>query len=419
MPRKANKKTEEKETGAPQVATPNVTAFLDMTEDVGFSAIGSTDTSNVADYLPTFLPSIDLIMGGGIPFKRFSEVYGAEKAGKSTFMLHLTEIASMLGVPTVWIDTEGTTGEDRFNDFNIDKRYVKHFVPEKLGKGNILSIEKVDEIIETMMDKYISNSAMDNVPVLCIWDGVAGTISEEEANTAMEDEGRRGRQASAVTKLVKRVAPKLVNCNMSVVVTNQVRANMDGMAFSKKEKRAANVKALEHAESVRLEIKATKPTKGMTAISRGVVDNGGNNKTGAVVNFTADKSKDGVSSQSTQYEVYSSNVISRDPYINLQGLDFSSCLFTDALGANIIKKAGAYYKFITKNGEVITKHKDELLTEFHENDELLQDLFEQTLVFYFPHRYPAMNNRNIDITKFKYWSDTLTEKYKGVTTGDL
>ena len=46
-------------------------AFLDMAQDVGFSAMGSTDASDITDYLPTFIPSLDLILGGGVPFRRF------------------------------------------------------------------------------------------------------------------------------------------------------------------------------------------------------------------------------------------------------------------------------------------------------------------------------------------------------------
>lgn len=397
-------------------------AFLDMTKKVGFSAIGSTDTSNIGDYLPTFIPSLDLITGGGIPFRRLTEIYGSPGAGKSTFMVYLTKIASTLGVPVIWIDTEGTTGEDRMYELDIDMDYVSIFSPKESldKKKEILSVEKVDEIIESVMNSYMDNDKMTDLPAVVVWDGIGATVSEEEATTDIDKEGRLGRQAQAITKLVKRVSPKLVNCNMALLVTNQVRANVGGMPFAPKTTRASGAKALDHAESLRLALTRGKQITGMTAISRGVVDNKGRNETGHEVKFKADKSKDGVSGQSTTLDIYTSKVISNDPFVDLVGLDYVDCLFTDALGTNnIVKQAGAYYTFTPKTGEPIRKYKDDLLIMFKQNDDLLQDLFEQTLMFYFPHRYPAMNNKNIDITKWKYWSDTLTDKYKGVTKGRL
>lgn len=419
MPTKKTKKS----TKATKTTNAGVSAFLDMTKKVGFSAIGSTETSNINDFLPTFIPSLDLITGGGIPFRRLTEVYGAPQAGKSTFMIYLTKVAASLGVPVIWIDTEGTTGDDRMYEFDIDMNYVSIFSPKDSldKKKEILSVEKVDSIIETVIDRYIENDDMEDLPAIVIWDGIGATVAEEEATTDIDKEMRIGRQAQAITRLVKRVSPKLVNCNMALLVTNQVRANVGGMAFAPKTTRASGAKALDHAESLRLSLAKAGKLSGMTAISRGVVDNNGSNETGNKVKFKADKSKDGVSGQSTTLEVYTSSVISEDPYINLDGLDYANCLFTDALGTKqIINQSGAYYSFITKNGEEYRERgKDKLLILFEQNDELLQDLFEQTLMFYFPHRYPAMNNKNIDITKFKYWSDTLTDKYAGVTRGRL
>jgi RecA/RadA recombinase len=413
-------KTKKKETKADTNMNAGVSAFLDMTKSVGFSAIGSTDVSDVADYLPTFIPSLDLITGGGIPFKRFNEVYGSAGAGKSTLMVHLTMIASKLGVPVIWIDTEGTTGQERMSSLGIDNRYVQIFSPSTLGKKGILSIEKVDEIIESVMDRYLDNDAMENVPALVVWDGVAVTISEEEATTAIDAEGRRGRQAQAVTKLIKRVSPRLSNCNMSILVTNQVRANMNGAVFAPKTARAGGAKALDHAESLRLALTRTKTLTGKTAISRGVVDNGSKNHTGHMVKFTADKSKDGVSEQSTNLDVYTSELVSEEPYVELSGLDYAECIFTDAVGAGVIKAGGGgYYTFTKKDGTEVRGRRLNILTYLHTDDDLMKDLFTQTLMFYFPRRYPAMGNKNIDITKWKYWTDDLTNKYEGVTSGRL
>ena len=411
------KKTTKTETKADPISD-GAMAFLDMSKDVGFSAMGSTNASDISDYLPTFIPSLDLIMGGGIPFRRFNEIYGAAGVGKSTFLVYLTMIASQLGIPIFWIDTEGTTGDNRLAEFDVDMRYVKVFDPTQLAANEIMSIEKIDEIIESLVQNYVKNPEYNNTPSIIFWDSVAGTISQEEADTEIDKEGRRGRSASALTKLTKRVTPMLNKCNISIIVTNQVRSNLNAISsFVKQTTRASNAKSLDHAETIRLGLDRLKSLTGMTAISRGVVDNNGRNKVGHIVKFTADKNKAGVSEQTTRLDDYTSELISEEPYVNLSGFDFPECISTDAIGAGVISNTGGYYTFITKNGEKIKKRRKEFLVELHQNDELVKDLFTQTLSFYFPERYPAINNKNIDITKFKYWTPELTEKYHGVTKG--
>ena len=393
-------------------------AFLDMAQDVGFSAMGSTDASDITDYLPTFIPSLDLIMGGGVPFRRFNEIFGAAGVGKSTFLVYLTMIASQLGIPIFWIDTEGTTGDNRLAEFDVDMRYVKVYDPTKLAANEIMSIEKIDTIIESLVKNYLNNPEYNSTPSIIFWDSVAGTISQEEAETAIDKDGRMGRSANALTKLTKRVTPMLNKCNISIIVTNQVRSNLNAFSsFQKQTTRASNAKSLDHAETIRLGLDRLKTLTGMTAISRGVVDNNGRNKVGHEVKFTADKNKAGVSEQTTKLDDYTSELISENPYLNLSGFDFPECITTDAIGAGVISNTGGYYTFITKDGEKIKKRRKDFLVMLHSDDELMKDLFTQTLEFYFPERYPAINNKNIDITKFKYWTPELTEKYRGVTKG--
>lgn len=414
---KATKTTKEKSS---EVVEDNLSTILDIGKDIGFSPIGSTDTSDVHDYLPTFIPSLDAIIGGGFPFRRFSEVFGAAGAGKSTLLVYMTMIASKLGIPIFWVDTEGTTGSDRLSDFDVDMRYVQIFDLSSLGKTELLTVEKIDSIIEGLLDKYLEDDRLAGHPAVIIWDSIAGTISQEESETGINESERLGRPAAAITRIIRRITPKLNKCDVSVLVTNQVRANMDAAnKYSPKTKRASGGKALDHAETVRLSLAKGQKLTGMTNISRGVLDNGGKNVIGHKVTFKGDKNKNSPEEQTTKLDVYTSELLSDEPYVNLTGLDFYECITTDAIGAGIIKNAAGFYTFITKNGEIYKKRRKDFLLDLRVNDEVMTDLFEQTLMFYFPYRYPAMNNENIDITKFKYWTDTLTEKYKDVKHGRL
>ena len=81
---------------------------IDLTKELGLTSFRDTKFSSVADRLPTMIPQLDYILGGGLPFGRMVEVIGKNSSGKSTFAVHLTKIAQLLKVPTLWIDVEGT-----------------------------------------------------------------------------------------------------------------------------------------------------------------------------------------------------------------------------------------------------------------------------------------------------------------------
>lgn len=43
---------------------------LDLGKKAGFTLMSDTTQTNVVDWLPTMIPALDHILGGGIPFRR-------------------------------------------------------------------------------------------------------------------------------------------------------------------------------------------------------------------------------------------------------------------------------------------------------------------------------------------------------------
>ena len=110
-----------------------------LASTLGFVDLDKSDVSNVKDFLPTFIPKVDALLGGGIPLSNMSEVFAPEQVGKSTFMLYLTKVATALGVYVLWVDVEGTTGSARMNQLDIHGDNIKIFNPASLGVGHDLT----------------------------------------------------------------------------------------------------------------------------------------------------------------------------------------------------------------------------------------------------------------------------------------
>ena len=54
---------------------------IDLGKKAGLTLMTESTASNVSDWLPTMIPQLDYILGGGIPFGRVTEIYGKEQSG--------------------------------------------------------------------------------------------------------------------------------------------------------------------------------------------------------------------------------------------------------------------------------------------------------------------------------------------------
>lgn len=54
---------------------------IDLGKKAGLTLMTESTASNVIDWLPTMIPQLDHILGGGIPFGRVTEIYGKEQSG--------------------------------------------------------------------------------------------------------------------------------------------------------------------------------------------------------------------------------------------------------------------------------------------------------------------------------------------------
>ena len=375
---------------------------IDLAREIGFTPIGDSKYSSIQDFIPTFIPQLDKILGGGIPFGRISEIFSPEAVGKSTMVIYLTRIATMLGVDCLWIDTEGTSDPERMEELGVDTDAVSVFEP-KTENGENMNVETVQAAVEAVINKYNTDEYRDR-PVLVIWDSVGGTVTKAEQDVEAGDTIQRGRQAAAVTALVRKVTPMIKDINMAFVVINQVRDNQNMMnKFDTKYTRPGG-RALDHAESLRLELRRSTQIKGRNG------DEKEDSKVGHYINVITDKSKITRPKQSTKVILAAGWEIpeTKDPTYGAtpliaDGIDYEYNVYNSAVDLGIIKASGAYKKYIDPDtGEVINLYELDWLRRLKQDKELRQRLAIANTAAVFPKAKPAyMNNKHIDIHSWK------------------
>ena len=155
---------------------------LDLGQEMGLTLMADSNKADVKNIIPTMIPQYDRILGGGIPLGRLTEVYGLNASGKSTFAVHLSKVATQLGVLTVWIDVEGTADNNRMEQLGVDtsKLFAIQSGEGRLKNKAELTVETVGEELQHYITTF--NDKIPNVPILFIWDSLAQTPSQIEMN---------------------------------------------------------------------------------------------------------------------------------------------------------------------------------------------------------------------------------------------
>ena len=346
--------------------------------DTGLTLLRDSDYAMVFDRLPTFLPRIDMVFGGGLPFGRMVEVAGKPGGGKSTIAFHIARVGTALGCIVVLIDVEGTADRVRLAHLGIDINKVLVKQPRedlKNPKNSIkLTVEEVGRTIETTLQ--IFKVKYPNIPVIYIWDSVGQTPSDDEM---AKDFGEKnvGARAKAITQFVTKIGPEISASKSLLIGINQVRDDIGGNPmFPTYNVPGGN--AWEHYASLRLEIQQKKAIKK------------GESKIGHQMGVHIRKSK-----VSRPFQIANSFLISDN------GLDYEYNLANMAEEEKILPVSGMSYEYVDLLG-TIHKMKKETFIEWLRTEEgqpVRQELMNRLILHYFPDgNYPALNNATLDIS---------------------
>lgn len=341
----------------------------------GLVLLRDSDYAKVFDRLPLFLPKIDKILGGGLPFGRMIEVAGVPSGGKSTFTHHVMRVATALGCICVLIDVEGTSDNERLSSLGIDTSRVLVKQPDP-DKGTALTVEEVGQTVEETLQLF--SEKFPNVPVVYVWDSVGSTPSMVELEKDFGEQNV-GARAKAITQFVTKVTPMVSQSKSLFIGINQVRDDIGGNPMFKTYK-VPGGKAWEHAATLRLEIKkksAIKKGSGATA-----------ERLGHTMGVKTQKSK-----VSRPFQEADGSLLADT------GIDYEYNIAKMSEEAKVLGTTGQSYEYIDAMG-VSYKQKKENFIEWlrGEGSHVRQELLNKLIQIEFPDGYTALKNETLDIS---------------------
>ena len=284
------------------------------------------------DTISTGIPSLDLILGGGIPKGRIIEIYGPEASGKTSLALHILAKALVHDKTkrVAFIDAENAFDPEYAQKIGIDKSKITLNQPNS-GEEALDIVEKLCETGEFSV--IVIDSVSQLVPMAVRAKEIDGT-----ANMA------------TTARLLSQTLPRLSNASRAsgtvLVFINQIRMKI-GIAYGNPETTSGGL-ALKFASSVRIEI------RGKKAEER-------NGKEGIPVSVRIKKNKIAPPFRSTNL------------FINFgEGFDIIGDRLETALGLGLIDKSGGWYVYKTIKVQGWDNFVTELLSEA--NKGLYKDL---------------------------------------------
>jgi recombination protein RecA len=183
----------------------------------------------VPKFLSTGLPTIDHMLGGGIPAGRITELFSkGEGVGKSSLAAMLMAEMQRRGGTVLLMDTEHGFTNDRLKTFGVD--------PENIIKVEPTHIENACQVISDTI-KYLKQHDEKSDKVLIVWDSVTGTVSKQEAEAEYEDI-QVASSARALSTVIKKLKDEIAKTEVYVICIVQTRQNIGGGPFSEKHQAA-------------------------------------------------------------------------------------------------------------------------------------------------------------------------------------
>ena len=187
-----------------------IAAEINQALGAGTVRLGS-DESLVVTTIPTGVLPIDYLLGGGIPKGRFTEFFGAYSTLKSYIALRAIAECQADGGICAIVDTEHA----------YDPEWA-----QRLGVNTDELIYQAPSTGEAAMD--VSEVLIRNGIDLLVWDSIAATVPQTEANKRLANETVQPARLAALMSMGLR---KLTAANehTAVIFINQTRLNVGQM----------------------------------------------------------------------------------------------------------------------------------------------------------------------------------------------
>ena len=173
--------------------------------------------TKVTDWIPTGSRWLDSIIcrghKAGIPIGKITEIAGLTGAGKSFMAAQVAANAQKMGLFVVYFDAESAIDPDFLETAGCDISNLLYI--------QAVSVEKVLETIETLMDDY------EDQKFLFIWDSVAATASEKEIESDYNPQSTMSVKPRIFGKAFPKLTIPLANQQCTLLLINQLKANIN------------------------------------------------------------------------------------------------------------------------------------------------------------------------------------------------
>jgi recombination protein RecA len=211
----------------------DIAAQLNAVFGEGTVRLGS-DPSLVVRYWPTGVLPVDVLLGGGIPAGRFTEIFGDYSTLKSYIGLRCIAEVQRLGGTTALVDTEHAFDPDWAHRLAVDTSALLLQHPPN-GEAAV-------KITEVLIRNKID---------LIVWDSVAATLPKayQEATPGDSASEAPARLAALMSKACARL--NAANSSTAILAINQTRVNV-GMTYGGTRDVTPGGKALNYYASYRV-----------------------------------------------------------------------------------------------------------------------------------------------------------------------
>ena len=276
--------------------------------------------AEISDWISTGSSILDLAISnrphGGLPVGKMIEFNGLEGTGKSLLSAHVVADTQKKGGIAVVIDTENAAAPEFWKSLGVD-----------LSKLLYVQCETVEDIFEKMeqMIGIVRKSNKDRILTIIV-DSVAAASTKVELESDHGKDGYATGKSIIISKAMRKITTMIGRQKVLTVFTNQLRQNINAMAFGDKYV-VSGGKSLAYHCSVRVRLNNTgKLKKGEEVI--------GNECKALVV-----KNRMGPPQRQASFDIYFDSGIA----------DYGSWIKV-LKENNLVKQGGAYYTYKKDDG---------------------------------------------------------------------
>ncbi len=298
--------------------------------------------AEISDWISTGSSILDLAISnrphGGLPVGKMIEFNGLEGTGKSLLSAHVVADTQKKGGIAVVIDTENSAAPEFWKSLGVD-----------LSKLLYVQCETVEDIFEKMeqMIAIVRKSNKDRILTIIV-DSVAAASTKVELESDHGKDGYATGKSIIISKAMRKITTMIGRQKVLTVFTNQLRQNLNAMAFGDKYV-VSGGKSLAYHCSVRVRLNNTgKLKKGEEVI--------GNECKAVVV-----KNRMGPPQRQASFDIYFDSGIA----------DYGSWI--KVLKENdLVKQGGAYYTYKKDDGTE-WKFQSKDFVQIMKNDKVLNE----------------------------------------------